>query len=215
MKRLNIIIFILLLGNISGYALQALVTAYNKEITLRDSINEQEENEIYVTTVIEEFIEYHRVMKNNIPHSRFEKAANSSFITLITNFYLSDKLPFDSCLAVKGGNKHIEESFREEFEEIDNEVFDREQEEALAQNPDIITVRRCDFWNEVFEFNKEIANPEGFALIERAIKEAHHALGLDWNDTIFIGKETLSQHKAAVRDIFENMREEINPVYLK
>ena len=76
-------------------------------------------------------------------------------------------------------------------------------------------MKRGDFWNEIFAINKEYANAEGFADIEKSIIEAHDAVGLSWDDTVSVAPGMIENHRAAVKDIFTNMKEKINKRYIK
>ncbi len=213
LKLIKVFIYLLTLFPLSSIAQIDEFT--NRADSTFFAFSIENNKEFYKVTLNEDFITDAKLQKRYYPELIFDRLFTKNALNFVTQYYTLANTPFDSVLT---SNIYIEEQTKTYSIRYNQEILDilnSEYKEEIQQNPNIITVRRCDFWNEVFEFNKEIANPEGFALIERAIKEAHHALGLDWNDTIFIGKETLSRHKAAVWDIFENMREEINPVYLK
>ena len=82
-------------------------------------------------------------------------------------------------------------------------------------NSPLLGILLSDYWEAVFKVNREYANPDGFADIERAIKELHSRLGLDWDDTIFVAKDAIERHRAAVEYIFTNLKGEINKIYIK
>ena len=76
-------------------------------------------------------------------------------------------------------------------------------------------MKRSVFWNAIFEINRERANPEAFADIEKAIREMNDRAGLGWDDTIYVEKGLLNRHRAAVKHIFTNLKDEINRRYIK
>ena len=93
--------------------------------------------------------------------------------------------------------------------------LDKEYKNELLNNPNITAIKRGEFWDMVFEFNKRYANSEGFAIIEKSIREAHEALALGWDDVIYIEKNEFDEHKAAVEHIFTDLKDEVNKIYLK
>lgn len=182
---------------------------YNKEnfIIQHDSLHE--------VTIIEDFIIYHNMIKQNSPKTYFETEANRALLSFITNMYLFHKSPYDTCWSLGYGNSKLINSFRNDFNGVDFAEYDNKYIDMMMQHPEIIQVKHGDFWNEIYRINKEFANPNGWALIEKAIKEAQTAFGLDKDDTIFIRKETLNEHQKVLEDIFTNMKSKINPIYLK
>ncbi len=166
-------------------------------------------------TLIENFIIYHNMIKENRPKSFFETEVNRALLTWITNMYLFHKSPYDTCMSLGYGDSKLCNSFKKGFEEVDFEEYDKQFHDQMKQNSQIIQVKHGDFWNEIYKINKEYANPNGWTLIEKSIKEAQEAFGFENDDTIFIRKETLKEHREVLEDIFTNMKNHVNPIYLK
>ena len=165
-------------------------------------------------TVLETTIQYHLLMQECCPKSYFEAQVAMFPLDMITNYYLADCLPYDTTFLQKE-NKRLESAFREKFRDVDFVEYDKERYAALANDAKMTRMKRSDYWEAVFGINREYANPEGFADVEKAIKELHSRLGLGWDDTIFVAKDALENHRAAVEHVFTNLKDEINKIYLK
>ncbi len=165
-------------------------------------------------TVLETTIQYHLLMQECCPKSYLEAQVAMFPLDMITNYYLADCLPYDTTFLQKE-NQRLESAFREKFRDVDFVEYDKERYAALANDAKMTRMKRSDYWEAVFGINREYANPEGFADVEKAIKELHSRLGLGWNDTIFVAKDALENHRAAVEHVFTNLKDEINKIYLK
>ncbi len=165
-------------------------------------------------TVLETTIQYHLLMQECCPKSYLEAQVAMFPLDMITNYYLADCLPYDTTFLQKE-NKRLESAFREKFRDVDFVEYDKERYAALANDAKMTRMKRSDYWEAVFGINREYANPEGFADVEKAIKELHSRLGLGWDDTIFVAKDALENHRAAVEHVFTNLKDEINKIYLK
>ena len=165
-------------------------------------------------TVLETTIQYHLLMQECCPKSYFEAQVAMFPLDMITNYYLADCLPYDTTFLQKE-NQRLESAFREKFRDVDFVEYDKERYAALANDAKMTRMKRSDYWEAVFGINREYANPEGFADVEKAIKELHSRLGLGWDDTIFVAKDALENHRAAVEHVFTNLKDEINKIYLK
>ena len=165
-------------------------------------------------TVLETTIQYHLLMQECCPKSYLEAQVAMFPLDMITNYYLADCLPYDTTFLQKE-NKRLESAFREKFRDVDFVEYDKERYAALANDPMMVRMKRSDYWEAVFGINREYANPEGFADVEKAIKELHSRLGLGWDDTIFVAKDALENHRAAVEHVFTNLKDEINKIYIK
>ena len=165
-------------------------------------------------TVLETTIQYHLLMQECCPKSYLEAQVAMFPLDMITNYYLADCLPYDTTFLQKE-NKRLESVFREKFRDVDFVEYDKERYAALANDAKMTRMKRSDYWEAVFGINREYANPEGFADVEKAIKELHSRLGLGWNDTIFVAKDALENHRAAVEHVFTNLKDEINKIYIK
>ncbi len=165
-------------------------------------------------TVLETTIQYHLLMQECCPKSYLEAQVAMFPLDMITNYYLADCLPYDTTFLQKE-NKRLESAFREKFRDVDFVEYDKERYAALANDAKMTRMKRSDYWEAVFGINREYANPEGFADVEKAIKELHSRLGLGWNDTIFVAKDALENHRAAVEHVFTNLKDEINKIYIK
>lgn len=165
-------------------------------------------------TLLESTIQYHLIMHECCPKSYLESQVTMFPLDMITNYYLSDFLPYDTTF-ISEDNKRLEDTFREKFKDVDFAEYDKERYTKLANDPMMVRMKRSDYWEAVFKINREYANPEGFADVEKAIKELHSRLGLDWNDTIFVEKDATEKHRAAVEHVFTNLKDEINKRYLK
>ncbi|MBQ8270764.1 MAG: hypothetical protein IJZ22_06125 [Bacteroidaceae bacterium] len=125
-------------------------------------------------------------------------------------------LPYDSTWNIGYDTINIpSRTLKKRFKDIDLIERNIQKRDSLLNDPATTQMKRGDFWNTIFAINREIANPDGFAIIEKAIREAHEHWDLDWNDTIFVRKNEFDVHRWVVNDIFTNMRDEVNPVYLK
>lgn len=165
-------------------------------------------------TVLETTIQYHLLMQECCPKSYLEAQVAMFPLDMITNYYLADCLPYDTTFLQKE-NKRLESAFREKFRDVDFVEYDKERYAALANDAKMTRMKRSDYWEAVFGINREYANPEGFADVEKAIKELHSRLGLGWDDTIFVAKDALENHRAAVEHVFTNLKDEINYIYIK
>ena len=165
-------------------------------------------------TVLETTIQYHLLMQECCPKSYLEAQVAMFPLDMITNYYLADCLPYDTTFLQKE-NQRLESAFREKFRDVDFVEYDKERYAALANDAKMTRMKRSDYWEAVFGINREYANPEGFADVEKAIKELHSRLGLGWDDTIFVAKDALENHRAAVEHVFTNLKDEINKIYLK
>lgn len=165
-------------------------------------------------TVLETTIQYHLLMQECCPKSYLEAQVAMFPLDMITNYYLADCLPYDTTFLQKE-NKRLESAFREKFRDVDFVEYDMERYAALANDAKMTRMKRSDYWEAVFGINREYANPEGFADVEKAIKELHSRLGLGWDDTIFVAKDALESHRAAVEHVFTNLKDEINNIYIK
>ena len=165
-------------------------------------------------TVLETTIQYHLLMQECCPKSYLEAQVAMFPLDMITNYYLADCLPYDTTFLQKE-NQRLESAFREKFRDVDFVEYDKERYAALANDAKMTRMKRSDYWEAVFGINREYANPEGFADVEKAIKELHSRLGLGWDDTIFVAKDALENHRAAVEHVFTNLKDEINKIYIK
>lgn len=165
-------------------------------------------------TVLETTIQYHLLMQECCPKSYLEAQVAMFPLDMITNYYLADCLPYDTTFLQKE-NKRLESAFRDKFRDVDFVEYDKERYAALANDAKMTRKKRSDYWEAVFGINREYANPEGFADVEKAIKELHSRLGLGWEDTIFVAKDALENHRAAVEHVFTNLKDEINKIYIK
>ncbi len=158
---------------------------------------------------------YHDIQRKYCPKTNFEKISLVTSLQFITNYYLMNITPFDSCFSLGYGSIHLEHIFVDDFKDVNFEEYDREQIKKWSQDTLCMRIKRGDFWNRVFELNKEYSNPESFAMIETAIKEAYKIWKLDMNDTIYMQKNAFDILRSTYDDIFTNMKDEINPIYLK
>ena len=165
-------------------------------------------------TVLETTIQYHLLMQECCPKSYLEAQVAMFPLDMITNYYLADFLPYDTTFLQKE-NKRLESAFREKFRDVDFVEYDKERYAAFANDANMTRMKRSDYWEAVFGINREYANPEGFADVEKSIKELHSRLGLSWDDTIFVAKDVLENHRAAVEHVFTNLKDEINKIYIK
>ena len=163
---------------------------------------------------METTIQYPLLMQECCPKSYLEAQVAMFPLDMITNYYLADCLPYDTTFLQKE-NKRLESVFREKFRDVDFVEYDKERYAALANDAKMTRMKRSDYWEAVFGINREYANPEGFADVEKAIKELHSRLGLGWDDTIFVAKDALENHRAAVEHVFTNLKDEINKIYIK
>ena len=165
-------------------------------------------------TQLESTIQYHLLVQRYCPKSYLETQVAMFPLDMITNYYLSDFVPYDTTFCAED-NKRVEDAYCEKFKDVDFAEYDKERYAALANDTTMVRLKRSDYWEAVFKVNREYANPDGFADIERAIKELYSRLGLDWDDTIFVAKDAIERHRAAVEYIFTNLKGEINKIYIK
>ena len=145
----------------------------------------------------------------------FDKNVTENAVNSVTQYYTLINAPYDSLYSCEVWEQEYEQRLSTTYPQDELDKLNNEYKEKFTCNSDIVSVRRGDFWNEIFAINKEYANPNGFADIERSIKEVHDRLGLDWDDTIFVAKDAIEKHKDAVEYIFTNLKGEINKRYLK
>lgn len=167
-------------------------------------------------TILENSILYNELYGKYSPKSSLDVQVTMTSLAFISNMYLSNFLPYDTTwLYMRTDNSKLEDSFKKRFKNVDFAEYDKKQNETWARNPDLIPMKRSVFWNAIFEINRERANPEAFADIEKAIREMNDRAGLGWDDTIYVEKGLLNRHRAFINNIFTNEKEKINPVYLK
>ncbi|MBQ7878929.1 MAG: hypothetical protein IJ319_05645 [Bacteroidaceae bacterium] len=171
---------------------------------------------LYKVTCLESQIIYNDLMRLYYSEPEFEYQVYGSCLDFITNYYTSHMLPYDSTWNIGYDTINIpSRTLKKRFKDIDLIERNIQKRDSLLNDPATTQMKRGDFWNTIFAINREIANPDGFAIIEKAIREAHEHWDLDWNDTIFVRKNEFDVHRWVVNDIFTNMRDEVNPVYLK
>lgn len=166
-------------------------------------------------TVVEDALAYHSIMKKYCPKTYLERQVSGYFPFFITNMYLFHKLPYDSCWSIGYTNEELINSYKNQFKGVDFEKYDKKVLAEMSKDPDLMQIKRSDFWEQIAIINKKYCNPNGWVLIEKALRDVHDSLGLDWDEMIFVKKNALAEHEMLVKEIFTNMREEVNPVYLK
>lgn len=167
------------------------------------------------TTNVESYASYYFVMKEYQPKTVFEVTSVRSALSYILNIYLSNRQPYDIHWSCPYISPFYKQRYRDEYKDINFDEYDREQLKKWSQDTLCMRIKRGDFWNGVFDLNREFSNPESFAVIEKAIREMHDIWGLDMNDTIYMQKNAYAVLRSTYNDIFTNMRDEINPIYLK
>lgn len=171
---------------------------------------------LYKVTCLEDFIIYHDIIRLYCSELDFEQQIYVLCQNFISNYYTQQKQPYDSLWHAGYDTLSVYAlAYKEDYKDIDLIERNIQKRDSLLNDPATTQMKRGDFWNTIFAINREIANPDGFAIIEKAIREAHEHWDLDWNDTIFVRKNAFDVHRWVVNDIFTNMRDEVNPVYLK
>lgn len=170
---------------------------------------------IYKMSLTDNFVKLMRRYQKYQPKTYFDRNVTGNCLSHVTNWYLSELCPYDTCWESDKYKEENERRAEEHFKGVDLDEYERDFVMELQQDDRIMRIRRGDFWEELFEINREIANPVGFALIEKSIREIHSALGLEWGDTIFMEKHMLERHRAVVEEIFLKETEKINKRYIR
>lgn len=171
-----------------------------------------EEDGLYCLTLNEKFINMSLLQKKYLPADEFERLFTENLYLSVTNYYLLDNCPYDTIISSQKSDRLSEERLATAAARTNSTD---ENADNAQMNEDMVTMTRGDFWNAIFAINKEYANVEGFADIEKSIIEAHDAVGLSWDDTISVVPGMIENHRAAVKEIFTNMKDGINKRYLK
>lgn len=171
-----------------------------------------EEDGLYCLTLNEKFINMSLLQKKYLPADEFERLFTENLYLSVTNYYLLDNCPYDTIISSQKSDRLSEERLAAAAARTNSTD---ENADNAQMNEDMVTMTRGDFWNAIFAINKEYANVEGFADIEKSIIEAHDAVGLSWDDTISVVPGMIENHRAAVKEIFTNMKDGINKRYLK
>ena len=177
------------------------------------SQQQMEEDSLYYLTLNEKFINTSLLQKKYLPADEFERQFTQNLYLSVTNYYVLDNCPYDTIISSLKSDRLSEERFATATASRANATD--ENVDNAPENEDVVMMKRSDFWNEIFAINKEYANAEGFADIEKSIIEAHDAVGLSWDDTVSVAPGMIENHRAAVKDIFTNMKEKINKRYIK
>ena len=172
-------------------------------------------DQLYKVSLTDDFIRRSEVKKRYYPELIFDKNVTENAVNSVTQYYTLINAPYDSLYSCEVWEQEYEQRLSTTYPQDELDKLNNEHKEKFTCDSDIVSVRRGDFWNEIFAINKEYANPNGFADIERSIKEVHDRLGLDWDDTIFVAKDAIEKHRAAVEHVFTNLKSEINKRYLK
>ncbi len=171
---------------------------------------------MYRVTILESFIIYHDIMRKYCSELDFEYQIYGLCQNFITNSYTSPLLPYDSTWSEGYDTLSVcALGWKERYKDIDLVEYDKQKRASLLNDSTMTQMKRIDFWNTIFAIHREVANPDAFAMVEDAIREAHDHWGLNWNDSIFIRKTVFDSHRWMINDIFTNMKEEINPVFLR
>lgn len=171
-----------------------------------------EEDGLYCLTLNEKFINMSLLQKKYLPADEFERLFTENLYLSVTNYYLLDNCPYDTIISSQKSDSLSEERLAVAAARTNSTD---ENADNAQMNEDMVTMTRGDFWNAIFAINKEYANVESFADIEKSIIEAHDAVGLSWDDTISVVPGMIENHRAAVKEIFTNMKDGINKRYLK
>lgn len=171
-----------------------------------------EEDGLYCLTLNEKFINMSLLQKKYLPADEFERLFTENLYLSVTNYYLLDNCPYDTIISSQKSDRLSEEQLAAAAARTNSTD---ENADNAQMNEDMVTMTRGDFWNAIFAINKEYANVESFADIEKSIIEAHDAVGLSWDDTISVVPGMIENHRAAVKEIFTNMKDGINKRYLK
>lgn len=172
-------------------------------------------DQLYKVSLTDDFIRRSEVKKRYYPELIFDKNVTENAVNSVTQYYTLINAPYDSLYSCEVWEQEYEQRLSTTYPQDELDKLNNEHKEKFTCDSDIVSVRRGDFWNEIFAINKEYANPNGFADIERSIKEVHDRLGLDWDDTIFVAKDAIEKHRAAVEHVFTNLKSEINKRYIK
>ena len=172
-------------------------------------------DQLYKVSLTDDFIRRSEVKKRYYPELIFDKNITENAVNSVTQYYTLINAPYDSLYSCEVWEQEYEQRLSTTYPQDELDKLNNEHKEKFTCDSDIVSVRRGDFWNEIFAINKEYANPNGFADIERSIKEVHDRLGLDWDDTIFVAKDAIEKHRAAVKHVFTNLKSEINKRYIK
>ncbi len=172
-------------------------------------------NEVYKISHNDYFIHLFGLQKKYFPKVFFDANMTENAVNAITQYYGNKSTPYDSTYFSKVWEEENEIKFskiydQERIEEINNEYLNK-----YMQDPNMIAVKRKDFWKDVFRINRKYINPKGLRIIEKAIKESHEALELDWNDTIYVDKVLLDAHRATIISLFKEKKDNIGEIYLK
>ena len=147
-------------------------------------------------TVLETTIQYHLLMQECCPKSYLEAQVAMFPLDMITNYYLADCLPYDTTFLQKE-NKRLESAFREKFRDVDFVEYDKERYAALANDAKMTRMKRSDYWEAVFGINREYANPEGFADVEKALQRYPNCFGVIYYSARFYSLSGLTQKNGA------------------
>ena len=169
----------------------------------------------YKVSLHDDFVQMSRLQQKYFPELHFDRTFTKNALYSVTQYYLLEKTPYDSIYSSEKKVKERELYLSTRYNQDKLQELDEEYKNEMLNNPNITAIKRGEFWNMVFEFNKRYANSEGFAIIEKSIRDAHEALSLGWDDVIYIEMNELDEHKAVVERIFKDMAGEINPIYLK
>ena len=169
----------------------------------------------YKVSLNDDFIQMSRMQQKYFPKSHFDRTFTMNAFYSVTQYYLLEKTPYDSIYSSEKKVKERELYLSTRYNQDKLQELDEEYKNEMLNNPNITAIKRGEFWDMVFEFNKRYANSEGFAIIEKSIREAHEALALGWDDVIYIEKNEFDEHKAAVEHIFTDLKDEVNKIYLK
>ena len=169
----------------------------------------------YKVSLHDDFVQMSRLQQKYFPELHFDRTFTKNALYSVTQYYLLEKTPYDSIYSSAKKVKERELYFSTRYSQNKLQELSDEYNDELSNNPNVKAIKRGEFWNMVFEFNKRYASSEGFAIIEKSIRDAHEALSLGWDDVIYIEMNELDEHKAVVERIFKDMAGEINPIYLK
>lgn len=174
-----------------------------------------QEHGLYKVSLNDDFIQMSRMQQKYFPKSHFDRTFTMNALYSVTQYYLLENTPYDSIYSSEKKVKERELYFSTRYNQDKLQELDEEYKNEMLNNPNITAIKRGEFWDMVFEFNKRYASSEGFAIIEKSIREAHEALALGWDDVIYIEKNEFDEHKAAVEHIFTDLKDEVNKIYLK
>lgn len=170
---------------------------------------------LYKVSLTDDFIELMMVSKVYYPRYYFDRIVTENCLSAVTGWYMADNCPLDSTWSSEKKRADRERKAKGYFEGVNLDEYDKEFVQKFRQNERFTQMKRGDFWEELFEIDRSIANPVGFAVIEKSIRDIHSALGLDWNDSIYIEKNMLEKHRAVVESFFTEQKDSINPRYIR